>query len=154
MAGLACRLMDMGVDEISISDTIGKATPDEVAELMDILVPLVPAGRIAVHFHDTYGNGVSNVLKSISYGIRVVDASVGGLGGRPFAPGATGNVSTEAIARELKKAGETVSIDMEAFLQARALLDPYLPMQPSALPDPASPACSNCEFFHTEQCCG
>ena len=107
-----------------------------------------------MHFHDTYGNGVPNVLRSVSCGIRVVDASVGGLGGCPFAPGASGNVATQAVVRALKSAGETVTVDIDALVRARKLLDPYLPAQPPGLPDPASPACSNCEFFNTEKCCG
>jgi len=107
---LAKQMIDMGIDELSISDTVGKATPDEVGALMDELLPCVPAERLAVHFHDTYGRGIANVLKSVDYGIQVIDSSAGGLGGCPFAPGATGNVATESVVKALIDAGKKVKI--------------------------------------------
>ncbi|WP_022664057.1 hydroxymethylglutaryl-CoA lyase [Desulfospira joergensenii] len=152
--GVAQRLMDMGMDELSISDTIGKASPDEVGMLMDVLLSKIPAERIAVHFHDTYGRGIDNILRSVSYGIQIVDASVGGLGGCPFAPGATGNVATEAVVAALIKAGEKVAVDTERLMRAREMLDPYIPAKPDVLPPPDSPACSLCEFFDGKKCCG
>ena len=148
------RLMDMGIAEVSVSDTIGRATPQEVAELMDILLPVVSADRLAVHFHDTYGRGIANVLQSVSYGIRVIDASAGGLGGCPFAPGATGNVATEAVAAALIKSGETVEVDINGLIRAREILDPYLQAGPDIARSPESLACSTCEFFDGEKCCG
>jgi hydroxymethylglutaryl-CoA lyase len=151
---LAQRLIDMGIDELSISDTIGKATPDEVATLMDVLLPKVPAEHIAVHFHDTYGRGIANVLRSVSYGVQLVDASVGGLGGCPFAPGATGNVATETVVAALIKAGKTVAVDTERLIRARGILDPYLSVKPDAMPSPAPLACFICEFFDGKKCCG
>ena len=151
---LAQRLIDMGIDELSISDTIGKATPDEVATLMDVLLPEVSPEHIAVHFHDTYGRGVDNVLRAVSYGIQLVDASVGGLGGCPFAPGATGNVATETVVAALIKTGKTVAVDTERLVRARALLDPYLSVKPDAMPQPVSHACLICEFFNGKKCCG
>lgn len=151
---LSLRLMDMGVDELSVSDTIGKAAPDEVAELLDLLLPRVPAECLAVHFHDTYGRGIDNVLKSVSYGIRSVDASAGGLGGCPFAPGATGNVATEDVVEALVKAGETVNVDIEKLTRAKELLTPYLQAKPHIPPAPTSRACTTCEFFKGERCCG
>ncbi|THB76506.1 MAG: hydroxymethylglutaryl-CoA lyase [Desulfobacteraceae bacterium] len=152
VVNLASSLMDMGIDELSISDTIGKATPDDVEQLMDSLLPIVPPDRIAVHYHDTYANGIANVLKSLSYGIRTVDASVGGLGGCPFAPGATGNVSTEDVIRALRNAGETLTANIDRLLQARELLNPYLPAP--SLPETDPPDCSTCEFFNNGLCCG
>ena len=151
---LARRLIDMGIDEVSISDTIGKATPDEVAYLMDVLLPKVAAEHIAVHFHDTYGRGIANVLRAVSYGIQIVDASVGGLGGCPFAPGATGNVATEEVVAALMKAGKTVAVDTERLVRARGMLDPYLSVKPGAMPKPAPLACLVCEFFDGKKCCG
>lgn len=148
---LAKRLRDMGIEEVAVSDTIGKASPDAVSELLDALIPVVPADRLAVHFHDTYGHGVANVLKSVAYGIRVVDASAGGLGGCPFAPGATGNVATEAVVAALVNAGEQVDVDLEGLVQARKILDDYLAPMPR---DPGSWACSTCEFFNGDRCCG
>ncbi len=151
---LAQRLIDIGIDELSISDTIGKATPDKVAILMDVLLPKVPAERIAVHFHDTYGRGIANVLRAVSYGIQQVDASVGGLGGCPFAPGATGNVATEMVVAALLKAGEAVAVDTERLIRARGILNPYILVKPDAMPSPASLACLICEFFDGKKCCG
>ncbi len=151
---LTQRLMDMGIDEVSVSDTIGKATPEEVARLLDLLLPRVSADRIAVHFHDTYARGIANVLESVSCGIGVVDASTGGLGGCPFAPGATGNVSTEAVVAALTQAGHTVNVDIPGIVRARKLLAPYLPVSPPALRSPESLACSTCEFFNGVKCCG
>lgn len=151
---LALRLFDMGISEVSISDTIGKATPDDVAELMDILIPKIPAERLAVHFHDTYGKGIANVLRSVSYGIQVVDASVGGLGGCPFAPGATGNISTQDVVTALTDAGEHLDVDLKGLDRARDILNPYLRQEPAHRPSPDSLACSTCEFFRNGKCCG
>lgn len=97
--------------------------------------------------------GFANVLQSVSYGIRVVDVSLGGLGGCPFAPGATGNVATEAVAAALIKAGETVNVSIERIISAREILDAYLPTEQPTLPAPESLACSTCEFFNNEKCC-
>lgn len=151
---VAQRLIDMGIDELSISDTIGKASPDEVEMLMDVLLPKIPAERIAVHFHDTYGRGVDNTLRSVSYGIKTVDASVSGLGGCPFAPGATGNVATEAVVEALMKAGEKVAVDTEQLMQAKNILNPYIPAKPDTPPPSDFFACSLCEFFDGKKCCG
>ncbi len=123
---LAERLIDLGAGEVAISDTIGKATPQEVAGLFDRLLSRVPAKRIAVHFHDTYGRGVANVLQSWDYGIRIIDASVGGLGGCPFAPGATGNVATEAVVGALIDKGAAVAVDAAKLRRARVILDPFI----------------------------
>lgn len=150
---VAQQLIDMGIDELSISDTIGKATPDEVEMLMDVLLPKIPAERVAVHFHNTCGRGIDNILRSVSYGIKIVDASVGGLGGCPFAPGATGNVATEAVVAALIKAGKKVPVDTERLMRARDILDPYIPAKPDALPPSDSLACSICEFFDGKKCC-
>jgi hydroxymethylglutaryl-CoA lyase len=151
---LAKRMKDLGIDELSVSDTIGKATPDEVAALMDLLLPCVPAEQIAVHFHDTYGSGIANVLKSVSYGIQSVDASVGGLGGCPFAPGATGNVATESVVDELTQAGKKVTVDIDKLNQAYGVLAPYIPAKRMTPPSPDSLACTTCQFFNVNKCCG
>jgi hydroxymethylglutaryl-CoA lyase len=148
------RLADLGVHEISIADTIGKASPDEVRRLLDLLLPKLSPGRIAVHFHDTYGRGVENLLASLSYGIHTFDASVGGLGGCPNAPGATGNVATEAVVEALQGVGETVDVDLEGLTRARRLLDPFLVDERRSLPKDGSPACAACELSDGERCCG
>jgi hydroxymethylglutaryl-CoA lyase len=148
------RLVDLGVDEVSISDTIGKASPDEVTRLLDLLLPRLSTERIAMHFHDTYGRGVENVLASWSRGIRVFDASVGGLGGCPYAPGATGNVATEEVVEALEGKGAPVGVDLEGLRQARRLLDPFLLEDRRTLPKDGSPACASCEHADGEVCCG
>jgi hydroxymethylglutaryl-CoA lyase len=151
---MVARLVDIGVDEVSISDTIGKASPDEVRRLLDLLLPRLSPDRIAMHFHDTYGRGVENVLASWSHGIRIFDASVGGLGGCPYAPGATGNVATEAVVEALLGVGERVDVDLRRLRKARNLLDPFLVDERRSLPKDGSPACLDCEHFAGEICCG
>lgn len=151
--GVVERLVDIGVDEVSISDTIGKASPDEVRTLLDRLLRIIPSDRMAMHFHDTYGRGVENALTSWSYGIRIFDASVGGLGGCPFAPGATGNVATEALVEALANKGAVVGVDLEKLSHARRLLDPFLVDERRSLPEDGSPACAACEFSRNNVCC-
>jgi hydroxymethylglutaryl-CoA lyase len=152
--GVVNKLFDIGVDEVSISDTVGKATPAEVSSLLDRLLPGISPPRIAVHFHDTYGRGVENVLTSWSYGIRIFDASTGGIGGCPFAPGATGNVATESVVKALENKGETVGVDLEKLSQARHLLDAFLKEERRTLPEGGSHACTACEFYRNDVCCG
>lgn len=91
------ELAHLGVAEISIGDTIGKASPDEVRQLLDLLLPRVPVERVALHFHDTYGRAVANAQAAAERGIGIFDASAGGIGGCPYAPGASGNVATQAL---------------------------------------------------------
>ena len=147
-------LCDIGVDEVSVSDTIGKASPQEVERLLDLLFPVIPSEQIAMHFHDTYGRGVENVLVSWSRGIRIFDASTGGVGGCPFAPGATGNVSTESVVRALEGGGESTGIDLEKLFHARRLLDPFLVGKRRTLPEDGSNVCATCELFKNNICCG
>ena len=151
--GVVEKLIDIGIDEVSISDTIGKASPDEVKRLLDLLLPRISSHRIAMHFHDTYGRGVENVLASWSCGIRIFDASVGALGGCPFAPGATGNVATEAVVKALEEKGGKVGVDLQKLSQARRLLDPFLTEDRRSLPKDGSPACAACQFSTREVCC-
>jgi len=153
VVGVVEKLLDIGIDEVSISDTIGKASPDEVKRLLDLLLPRISSDRIAMHFHDTYGRGVENVLASWLYGIRIFDASVGALGGCPFAPGATGNVATEAVVKAIEGKGEKVGIDLQKLSQARRLLDPFLIEDRRSLPKDGSPACAACQFSKAAVCC-
>ena len=120
------RLSELGVEEISVGDTIGKAVPDEVNALLDLLLPVLPAGRIAMHFHDTYGHAVENVLASFARGMTIFDASTGGIGGCPYAPGATGNVSMEHVIGALRALGESVPVDLAALARARGVIIPSL----------------------------
>jgi len=120
VADVVRRLADLGAGEISIGDTIGKAVPDEVRALLGLLLPSpVP---LALHFHDTYGHAVENALCGWKeFGIEAFDASAGGLGGCPYAPGASGNVATEALARALPGTG----VDVEAVRRAAAIVAPH-----------------------------
>ena len=146
-------LFDIGVDEVSVSDTIGKATPQEVDTLLEHLLPVIPPEQIAMHFHDTYGNGVANVLASRASGIGTFDASAGGLGGCPFAPGATGNVGTESVVRALENQGEVTGVDPDKLAQAGRILNPYLVAELREMPPADSHACTLCEFERGDDCC-
>lgn len=152
-ADLTFRLVDMGVDEVAISDTIGKATPAEVAGLLDLVLPRLSADRIAVHFHDTYGRAAQNVLASWEQGIRTFDASAGGIGGCPYAPGATGNVATEEVVRALAGRGITAGVDLSRLGRARRLLNPFLTEQRRAMPPADAPACQACGYERGQNCC-
>jgi hydroxymethylglutaryl-CoA lyase len=151
---LTQKLFDIGIDEVSISDTIGKAAPVEVARLLDLLLPKVAVEHIAVHFHDTYGRGIANVMQSWELGIRIFDASVGGLGGCPFAPGATGNVATESVVAALATKSASLRIDLAKLGHARRLLDPFLQEGHRSPPDLTSKVCKACEFYSGDHCCG
>lgn len=117
------RLVALGVDELSIGDTIGKATPDEVRRVLELLIPAFGVERLALHLHDTYGRAVANASAGAELGIRVFDASTGGIGGCPFAPGATGNVSTQAL---VGRFGEATGLDLAGLDRAAGIVAPYL----------------------------
>jgi len=122
---VARALVEMGCYEVAISDTIGTATPAEVIALLEYLSRDLPAGAIAVHFHDTRGTALANVLAALFCGISTVDASAGGLGGCPYAPGASGNLATEDLLYMLHGMGIATGIDLEAVAAAsRALAGP------------------------------
>jgi len=108
---VAKQLLDLGIQEISIGDTIGKATSDEVRLLLTQLLKIVDASKIAMHFHDTYGRAIANILTSWEMGIDIFDSSAGGLGGCPYAPGAPGNVATSLVVEALRKAGGECAVD-------------------------------------------
>jgi hydroxymethylglutaryl-CoA lyase len=120
------RLLDLGCDEVVISDTIGRATPRDVDRLLDLAVQRLPLQRVAFHLHDTFDLALCNVMLAIEAGITVFDGSAGGLGGCPFAPGAPGNLATEKLVRLLDGMGIETGVDAEAVAAAgravRALL--------------------------------
>lgn len=120
------RLLAMGCHDISIGDTIGKAVPSEVRELTALLLTNVPASRLAMHFHDTYGRALANVVAAWELGIDTFDASVAGLGGCPYAPGAPGNVSTESVVRTLEEHGALTTVNLTAIGHARAIIEAVL----------------------------
>ena len=116
---VAERLLDLGVEEIVLGDTIGVATPSDVSRLMDVLLNMAPVERWGMHFHDTRGIALANILASLDQGITRFDSSAGGLGGCPFAgPGAAGNVATEDLVYLLDGLGVEHGVDLEGVLEA------------------------------------
>jgi hydroxymethylglutaryl-CoA lyase len=113
------HLLDLGVDEISLGDTIGKASPSDIRTLLDILLPHIARERVSLHCHDTYGMAIANALTAWEdYGIEAFDSSAGGLGGCPYAPGASGNVATEDLGFALRASGATVPVDETKIIAA------------------------------------
>ena len=99
------RLAEAGCDEVSIGDTIGVAVPTQVSELLGRLTESLPLDRVAVHFHDTRGTALANVLAALEQGVGIVDSAAGGTGGCPYAPGASGNLATEDLLYMLQGMG-------------------------------------------------
>lgn len=126
------RLIDLGVDEVAISDTIGAAAPSDVYNVVGRVRETVPADRIALHFHDTYGTALANILAGMELGITAFDSSAGGLGGCPFAPGATGNVATEDVIYMMDRMGIETGVDMEAVVDAARGITEHLGRQPES----------------------
>ena len=120
VARVAAALMDMGCYQISLGDTLGAATPETIATMLDAVLAVVPARNLAGHFHDTGGRALDNIAVSLGRGLRVFDSAIAGLGGCPYAPGAKGNVSTEAVATMLHENGFETGLDPERLAQASA----------------------------------
>lgn len=120
VADLAARLLELGVYEVSLGDTIGSGTPQRVAEMLQVVTARVPPSRLAGHFHDTGGRAIDNIRAALTCGLRVFDAAAGGLGGCPFAPGAPGNVATEAVADLAEQEGFETGIDRDRLARAAA----------------------------------
>ncbi|MCE8512719.1 hydroxymethylglutaryl-CoA lyase [Ruegeria pomeroyi] len=118
VAEVADRLFSLGCYEISLGDTIGQATPDKIARMLLAVRERVPVSRLAGHYHDTAGRALANIDASLALGVRVFDAAVGGLGGCPYAPGAAGNVATEAVAAHLERLGYQTGLDMDVIAEA------------------------------------
>ncbi len=119
-------LLEMGVDEVSIGDTIGKASPDEVRRLLEVVLRHARVEELALHFHDTFGNGAANALAGWAWGVKKFDASTGGIGGCPFAPGAPGNLATETLVRTFLGAKVETRVDLERLEGARQVIAPHL----------------------------
>lgn len=118
---VARRLVDLGVEELSLGDTIGVATTGHVHRLLEALDTAgIGVATLAVHFHDTYGQALANTLAALADGVRVVDSSAGGLGGCPYAKSATGNLATEDLVWALHGAGVRTGVDLEALVQTSA----------------------------------
>jgi isopropylmalate/homocitrate/citramalate synthase len=122
---IARQLIDLGVYEVAISDTIGMAHAGQVAPVIEAAVGAgVPIDRLALHFHDTRGQALANVMAALPLGVRTFDASAGGLGGCPFAPGATGNLATEDLVYLLDGLGYETGVSLPAVLDASAFIEP------------------------------
>jgi hydroxymethylglutaryl-CoA lyase len=118
VAELAAKLMAAGVYEISLGDTIGQGTPESISAMLTAVLHEVPAAMLAGHYHDTAGRALANIEASLALGLRVFDAAVGGLGGCPYAPGAEGNVATEAVHDRLIGLGYETGLDRDVLIAA------------------------------------
>lgn len=119
---IATELLRMGVDEVSLGDTIGQARPESVDSALEVWLKDLPADRLAMHFHDTSATALCNVAVAVEAGIRTFDSSAGGLGGCPYAPGAPGNVATEDLLRVLHGWGYETGVEMDAVDRASAIV--------------------------------
>lgn len=126
------RLLEAGVYEISLGDTIGAAVPNDISRLLDIVLKDVPADKLAGHFHDTRGTALANVFRSLEYGIRTFDSSAGGLGGCPYAPGASGNLATEDLLYSLHKSGYETNVNLEKIADASVFMRETLTKIPAS----------------------
>lgn len=123
---VAARLLDIGCHEVSIGDTIGVGTPLQVQGLLALLIQVIPRERLAMHFHDTRGMAIANTLAALEVGIATFDASAGGLGGCPYAPGASGNLATEDLVYLLESLGIETGIDLGRLVAATDVIAPFL----------------------------
>jgi hydroxymethylglutaryl-CoA lyase len=131
---VARALLEMGISELSLGDTIGVATPNQVAEIIELLQYQgnIPVDQLAVHFHDTRGTALANVLMALQLGISIVDASAGGLGGCPYAPGAAGNLATEDLLYMLHGMGIQTGVNLERVVEATSFIAPLLGHAPTS----------------------
>ena len=123
---VAARLLDLGCYEVSIGDTIGVGNPLQVQGLTDLLQQVIPTNRLAYHFHDTRGMAIANTLAALEMGITIFDASSGGLGGCPYAPGASGNMATEDLVYLLDSIGIESGVNLDKLVEASSVIAPYL----------------------------
>ncbi|KAH0918440.1 hypothetical protein HID58_026100 [Brassica napus] len=126
VAHVVKELYDMGCFEISLGDTIGIGTPGSVVPMLEAVMAAVPAEKLAVHFHDTYGQALANILVSLQMGINIVDSSVAGLGGCPYAKGASGNVATEDVVYMLNGLGVQTNVDLGKLIAAGDFISKHL----------------------------
>ncbi|XP_010544284.1 PREDICTED: hydroxymethylglutaryl-CoA lyase, mitochondrial-like isoform X2 [Tarenaya hassleriana] len=126
VAHVVKELYDMGCFEISLGDTIGVGTPGTVVPMLEAAMAVVPADKLAVHFHDTYGQALANILISLQMGIGIVDSSIAGLGGCPYAKGASGNVATEDVVYMLNGLGVQTNVDLGKLLSVGEFISKHL----------------------------
>ena len=130
VADVSKTLLDMGCYEISLGDTIGTGTPGATKALMDEVLNAIPVSKIAAHFHDTYGQALVNLYTAMEYGVAVIDSAVSGLGGCPYAKGASGNVATEDVVYMLNGMGITSNVDMDKLLDTSRFVQSVLGRPP------------------------
>ena len=130
VAKVAATLFEMGCYEISLGDTIGTGTPGKTRRMLDAVAARVPVDRLAGHYHDTYGQALANIYASLEAGVAVFDASVGGLGGCPYAAGASGNVATEDVVYLLDGLGIESGIDLDVLVDTAAWISGQLGRAP------------------------
>ena len=123
---VSARLLDLGCYEVSVGDTIGVGTPMQVQGVIGMLLQVIPAGKLAMHFHDTRGTALANTLAALEMGIHIFDASSGGLGGCPYAPGASGNLATEDLLYMIDRMGIESGVNLNRLVAASNIVAPYL----------------------------
>lgn len=132
VARVSKALSDLGCYEISLGDTIGTGTPAKIDAMLDAVLAVVPASKLAVHFHDTYGQALTNIYVALQRGIAVIDSAVAGLGGCPYAAGASGNVATEDVVYLLNGLGISHGVDLTALAEAGWFITSKLGKPPSS----------------------
>jgi hydroxymethylglutaryl-CoA lyase len=123
---VSARLLDLGCYEVSVGDTIGVGTPMQVQGVIGMLLQVIPASKLAMHFHDTRGTALANSLAALEMGIATYDAASGGLGGCPYAPGASGNMATEDLVYMLDAMAIETGVDLKRLVGASQIIAPYL----------------------------
>ncbi|MEE8189857.1 MAG: hydroxymethylglutaryl-CoA lyase [Kiloniellales bacterium] len=132
VAQVAARLLDLGCAEISLGDTIGVGTPGAARALVETVAERVPIGQLALHFHDTYGQALANILACLELGVATVDSAVAGLGGCPYAEGAAGNVASEDVLYMLNGLGIETGVDLDGLLAAGRMICAQLDRTPAS----------------------
>jgi hydroxymethylglutaryl-CoA lyase len=132
VARVAIRLVEVGCYEISLGDTIGVGTPGKAQAMIETVAARVPVGKLAVHFHDTYGQALANVLAALEKGVACVDSAVAGLGGCPYAPGASGNVASEDVLYMLDGLGVRTDVDLDKLAGAGRYISDTLGREPAS----------------------
>jgi hydroxymethylglutaryl-CoA lyase len=132
VADVAERLQQLGCYEISLGDTVGVGTPIKAQAMIEAVSSRVPLGKLAAHFHDTYGQALANLLAVLQMGVSVIDSSVSGLGGCPYAKGASGNVATEDVIYMLDGMGIETGVDLPKLLEAGRYICEFLQRQPAS----------------------
>jgi isopropylmalate/homocitrate/citramalate synthase len=132
VARVSASLIEMGAFEVSVSDTIGIAHPGQVPQVVGVVAERVPLERIALHFHDTRGTALANVLAALDLGVTVFDSSAGGLGGCPYAPGATGNLATEDLLYVLEGLDVETGVDLKAVIAATEFIESRIGHPPAS----------------------